>query len=803
MHSESRKRPHADDDDTSTNKKRVLTSANGSPQPNGLNNEDEPTLDNLELFRKEAIFRRMRHYSRENERSQARIVELEQRKNTCEAGYAAIVACWTQLVETIRLLVRPEDLPQVDIDTQDLFDLARHLPKESSEEFVSALDDKANATQTLVKNFVRLGEQHSSRLFGNQYADTQKATTAVAALQSEVTSLRSQLRESHEQQELYSARLAAAENRYERTRSKTVQALEARKAKDAKRDETEELLQKPSSPSQSSTPPPVHVNGAHDTHEVGILREQVKFRESKIIELERQVAALRDQYTVLESEMRLKENGDNIYENAAYKEVVSFAIKLDADLAERYKHTTTLEDEIARLTTNMERHDTELVGATTKQLQELQTMLQKRDADNARLREQRDQQNAELVERRHKDAIKFSSLEQLKLLAENRAERIAQLELEVNQCKAHLASHTGDKQLVLTYLLGDDASKQRWEVLQDQLRQAEHRVVAMEQTISSYGEDVQMYAHDQIQASQKILALTEEVEKYRALLGPCTSPELADLTQLLKEKEEELEKLRLLEMQRGEAEKSLYAELDKLSSAWEALDRQVKNKVFELASMEERLSKSAMDKAKAENKYYAAMRDKEALEIEKKSFVRMLEKQGKAVEKLVDTEGTLQAQISLLEKETSTQKRIIDTLKDSQRHHERQYAEAFSKVEVEKSKTDALRHFHKNWESQYEGKKTELRQLEDSLIRARKEMERQTTKMKDSGSTAESSDVENLKSLLKCSTCRINFRSTVITKCMHTFCKDCVEKRIQTRQRKCPACNISFAQSEVQQFWFQ
>jgi E3 ubiquitin-protein ligase BRE1 len=39
------------------------------------------------------------------------------------------------------------------------------------------------------------------------------------------------------------------------------------------------------------------------------------------------------------------------------------------------------------------------------------------------------------------------------------------------------------------------------------------------------------------------------------------------------------------------------------------------------------------------------MRDKEAMEIEKKSFMRMLEKQGKAVEKLVDTEGSLQAQI--------------------------------------------------------------------------------------------------------------------------------------------------------------
>lgn len=44
-----------------------------------------------------------------------------------------------------------------------------------------------------------------------------------------------------------------------------------------------------------------------------------------------------------------------------------------------------------------------------------------------------------------------------------------------------------------------------------------------------------------------------------------------------------------------QAETSLYAELDKLSAAWEALDRQVKSKVFDLTSMEERLAKMGHD----------------------------------------------------------------------------------------------------------------------------------------------------------------------------------------------------------------
>jgi E3 ubiquitin-protein ligase BRE1 len=40
----------------------------------------------------------MKHYSREHERSKAHIQELERRKSTCEAGLAAISACWTQVL---------------------------------------------------------------------------------------------------------------------------------------------------------------------------------------------------------------------------------------------------------------------------------------------------------------------------------------------------------------------------------------------------------------------------------------------------------------------------------------------------------------------------------------------------------------------------------------------------------------------------------------------------------------------------------------------------------------------------------
>ena len=46
----------------------------------------------FKTYRKDAIYRRMKHYRRESDRSRTKIAELEQRRSTCEAGLAALLA---------------------------------------------------------------------------------------------------------------------------------------------------------------------------------------------------------------------------------------------------------------------------------------------------------------------------------------------------------------------------------------------------------------------------------------------------------------------------------------------------------------------------------------------------------------------------------------------------------------------------------------------------------------------------------------------------------------------------------------
>lgn len=75
----------------------------------------------------------------------------------------------------------------------------------------------------------------------------------------------------------------------------------------------------------------------------------------------------------------------------------------------------------------------------------------------------------------------------------------------------------------------------------------------------------------------------------------------------------------------------LITEVDRLSSAWQTLDTQNRDKVLSLMQHEEKTARLLSEKAKADNRYFAAMRAKEALTAENLVLSKTSEKQSKAL----------------------------------------------------------------------------------------------------------------------------------------------------------------------------
>lgn len=121
---------------------------------------------------------------------------------------------------------------------------------------------------------------------------------------------------------------------------------------------------------------------------------------------------------------------------------------------------------------------------------------------------------------------------------------------------------------------------------------------------------------DEANITQRLLETKTELDKYKAVYGDhSTLPAgVSELAEQLKQKEEDIERLRLVDAQRiavrwmfpnetvgevnshvSKAQTQLDAEVDTLSVRWEALDRQLKSKVFELSAMEDRINKIGLD----------------------------------------------------------------------------------------------------------------------------------------------------------------------------------------------------------------
>ncbi|KAH9892516.1 BRE1-domain-containing protein [Cubamyces lactineus] len=808
---ESRKRPHVDDGDSSRPKKRAVSDDRASPSHlNGTaSHSDEPKDgDHVELFRKEAIYRRMKHYSREAERSQARVAELERRRTQCEAGLAALEACWTQLIGTIRSLVRPEDLPAVEKESEGIRDLTVHVSSEAEPEYVNALKDKMQATADIVKAFVNLRAQSQTGPSEEQIAKRcQEAEAESSVLRSELSLVRARLRDTETRNEQLREELVAAEKRADRLQSKSLNPGAAKVKDDVAEGSPAE---------DASSPQPESVkNGLHLASDADDWRTLAESREGKIDELSRENAQQREQLHALRLQLAALPE-EVVRESTHYKVLLEKASRSEHASREAAAELAKLKDELQQLQAIHQQWQESVKAGNDTAMQELKAMINKRDSELGRIREQRDQYYAELNERRAKESTKLASIAEFKTLAEARAERIAVLESESKRLKSRLAANSGDEDLVAFLWSSSSEGPSYVEDLKRRVSDAEARAFTLEKALAALDSeraDIAKLSRSEAELRQQVDQLSKQLERYQTVYGNASSmpPEAAQLSEQLQRKQVEIDKLQLQDKQREQAESALFAELDKLSAAWENLDRQINSKVYDLSALEERVQKAGVERAKAENKFYAAVRDKEAVDNERKNLVRNLDKAGKALDKLAASEKALNTRIHDLEKEVSLSRKAVDALKEETRALQADNHEWRTRFYGERKSLEETRTAFQEHSAALDKKRTELRKLEESLLKAKRDVEKQATKFKSMSSSSNpnsreaelQSEVDKCMSLLKCSTCKMNLRNTVITKCMHSFCKSCVEARITTRQRKCPACNLPFSQGEVQQLYFQ
>lgn len=87
-------------------------------------------------------------------------------------------------------------------------------------------------------------------------------------------------------------------------------------------------------------------------------------------------------------------------------------------------------------------------------------------------------------------------------------------------------------------------------------------------------------------------------------------------------------------------------------------------------------------------------------------------------------------------------------------------------------------------------------------------LQKKNSRLEQSGGTSElHEEIANYRQLTMCSACTNSFKTHLLMKCMHTFWYfflisfQCIDDMVQSRQRKCPSCGISFGKEDIRQFY--
>ncbi|KAG8726816.1 E3 ubiquitin-protein ligase bre1, partial [Ceratobasidium sp. 428] len=371
--------------------------------------------------------------------------------------------------------------------------------------------------------------------------------------------------------------------------------------------------------------------------------------------------------------------------SASYKILQEHANQFKSDVDEYKTRWTAAKDELDNLKANHRAIHDEAIAKSQVTIEELQSNLQKKEADCLRLRETRDSLNAEVSVRRARDGERTNGISQLKVLADARGERISVLMSEVRRLKSAIAAQTGDPDL-LRYVMGLSVSGEEGAQvqpsyvadLQARLESAEARLRASESTDGGAEAEI-------------------ELAKYRKAFGQWDDAYVQSAQNAIVVKEAELRAATLKCAEMEAALNDMYGEVDKLSVAWETLDKQNKLKIFELAALEEKVLKVTTEKAKADNKFFQVMKAKETQDAERKSMARNLTRQMAVVEKHLEGERNLNAQLAAADKESIALKRMVQMLKDRiedyarelNEHRIRSESERVRMVELEKQRSRA------------------------------------------------------------------------------------------------------------------
>lgn len=245
----------------------------------------------------------------------------------------------------------------------------------------------------------------------------------------------------------------------------------------------------------------------------------------------------------------------------------------------------------------------------------------------------------------------------------------------------------------------------------------------------------------------------------------------------------------------------LLTELKQMEEAFNSMRQVAGTRLNKYEQSDAYLNKLSVEKAKADEKYFQAMRTKDALTSENKilngnvakqtELIEVLRTNEKKLMKKLDVENTLYSKLKDLES-------IYNNDLTIQTNHGKEIEIRLKTTEKTNSKLQTDLITKQNDLSEKNKKIDSLISHNETMNSKIKELESLVEKYRSNTRTAEDEEINQaLLTMTKCQLCNKNFKNVALKTCGHCFCDECIHNRLKSRMRKCPSCNMQFSRNDL------
>ncbi|PSN71178.1 BRE1-domain-containing protein [Corynespora cassiicola Philippines] len=251
--------------------------------------------------------------------------------------------------------------------------------------------------------------------------------------------------------------------------------------------------------------------------------------------------------------------------------------------------------------------------------------------------------------------------------------------------------------------------------------------------------------------------------------------------------------------------KLLSNELPAMEAAWKKAQAVANKKIADIASWEDNISRANADKAKADQKFFAAMKAKETLEQQLRVLRAQAAKSTEIVAQLKEADSLSRSLVEKAEKQCAEMRAQMEELSIQHRALQQKFSESTITSQGYAAQLTELKKVLETKDASCLAAKHAQRDSEaerDKLAAQVKGLEKQVNIWKEKSFGNQSQDSALMQTMLQCQICKSEMKDTVIKTCGHLFCSNCVQDRLTNRARKCPNCAKAFGTNDIMRVHF-